>query len=113
VVRLSFLVLVACTAPVRAEDTPTCEQQVEHAVRQLSAERVLAEGATGSWQQALGAITSGLRVQHTLVEIETQQTTLAKTNVAQLLEQLRLAQGQLTALRQELDAAKKSAAAPQ
>jgi hypothetical protein len=57
-----------------------------------------------SWSQQLTAMTSQLRMYRTEVDIRKNQEELAVRNVAQLLEQLRLAQQALAQVRAETEA---------
>jgi hypothetical protein len=97
--------------PVLAQPTPEnlCIQQVGEQYLALAKEpdtSGIASPAELSWSQQLAALTSQIRQNMTLAQIKGNQATLAEKNVAQLLEQLRQAQGQLAQVRKELETLK-------
>jgi hypothetical protein len=94
--------------PVLAQPTPDnlCIQQVGEQYLALTKEPDTS-GMTGTadlpWSQQLTALASQIRQNMTFAQIKGNQATLAERNVSQLLEQLRQAQAQMSALRKDLD----------
>jgi hypothetical protein len=105
--------LMAGTPLAQAQPTPDnlCIQQVGEQYQALVKEPD-ATGLTGgtetAWEQQLAAIVSQVRQNMTLAQIEGNQGTLAKRNVVQLLDQLRLMRDAVTRLRKDLEQAKGS-----
>jgi hypothetical protein len=88
---------------------PACEPTVQEQYRQLSSDGLVPQVTAPQWGPQLGAITTQVRTLRHQYDIKKQQAELAEQNIAQLLEQLRLVQQQLTALRGELEQQKASA----
>jgi hypothetical protein len=105
----SLLALAALTVHESgSQPTPEnlCIQQVGDQYQALVKDQVMAGATDLAWAQQLTAIASQVRQHLTQYEIKRNQADLAEKNVAQLLEQLRQAQGTIAALRKDLEQAK-------
>lgn len=112
-----LVVLVAASISWGQEaPPPACEAQIQEQYRQLTTDPQLQaadlapQSTAMQWQPQLLAIVSQFRVNGTLSEIKTNQAKLAEKNVAQLLEQLRLARQQSSTLQAEVERLKGSPA---
>lgn len=83
--------------------SPVCDTQVQEQYRKLTSEGLVTATAATAWPAQLLTITSQVRMQRTQYDIKKNQAELAEQNVAQLLEQLRLAREQSSALQAEVD----------
>jgi hypothetical protein len=101
-------VLISLVTIAYTQTPPTCEPTVQEQYRQLSTDGLVPQVTAPQWGPQLGAITTQVRTLRHQYDIKKQQAELAEQNIAQLLEQLRLAQQQLTALRAELEQQKTS-----
>lgn len=109
-IALLGLVLGGSGALVGATSPPACELQLQDQYKGLVHEQLTppVEG----WVAQLTALVSQVRIGRTSYDIKKQQAELAEQNVAQLLEQLRLARQQQQGLQVEIDRLKAALAPP-
>src|SRR5262245_53474599 len=100
---LALSLLLARPLGVSAEEGAACEMQVRAQYQQLSSDQLLPLLPSLTWEQQLTEIAGAVRKRQTLVEIEKNQNDLAKKNLAELLEQLRVSQKRSQDLQQEVE----------
>ena len=91
---------------------PQCEPQVQEQYQALVKDQLLATTPDVPWPLQLTLIASQVRTLRHQYDIKKQQAELAEQNVAQLLEQLRLARQQNGALQAEVERLKTNGSPP-
>ena len=107
--RVSTLLMIFVASLTSAQElkdltAPTaCEAQVQAQYQQLSTEGLVTVATAPSWGPQLTALVTQIRTGRHQYEMRKNYADLAEQNVAQLLEQLRLARVENGALKAEVE----------